>query len=75
MGFLRDIKPLELLIILAIVLLLFGAAKIPDIARSLGSSMREFKKGMGSSEDKAAPKAQIPEAPAKENPDSARLSP
>jgi sec-independent protein translocase protein TatA len=36
----------ELLIILVIVLVLFGASRLPDLARSLGSSMKEFKKGM-----------------------------
>ena len=36
----------ELLIILLIILLLFGARKIPDIARSMGKSLKEFKKGM-----------------------------
>ncbi len=31
--------------ILLLVILLFGAAKIPNLARSLGKSMKEFKKG------------------------------
>ena len=35
----------ELLIILLVVLLLFGARKLPDLARSLGRSLNEFKKG------------------------------
>ncbi|MCL2293323.1 MAG: twin-arginine translocase TatA/TatE family subunit [Spirochaetes bacterium] len=34
----------ELLIILFIVLILFGAKKIPDLARGLGTALREFKK-------------------------------
>ena len=36
----------ELLVIGAVVLLLFGAKKLPDLARSLGRSSSEFKKGM-----------------------------
>lgn len=36
----------ELLIVLAICLLLFGAAKLPKLARSMGQSVNEFKKGM-----------------------------
>jgi len=36
----------ELLLILLIVLILFGAQRLPDLARSLGSSVKEFKKGV-----------------------------
>lgn len=35
----------ELLVILLVVVLLFGARKLPDLARSLGKSIAEFKKG------------------------------
>lgn len=34
----------ELLVILFIVLLLFGASRLPEIAKSLGKSIKEFKK-------------------------------
>jgi sec-independent protein translocase protein TatA len=36
-------KPLTWIIILVIVLLIFGAGKLPDIGRSLGKSIKEFK--------------------------------
>jgi sec-independent protein translocase protein TatA len=36
----------ELIIILVILLLLFGAKKLPELARSLGSSAGELRKGM-----------------------------
>lgn len=36
----------ELLIILAVVLLLFGSAKLPKLARSLGQAQKEFKSGL-----------------------------
>jgi sec-independent protein translocase protein TatA len=41
----------ELLLILLIILLLFGARKIPGIARGLGRSVSEFKKGAKELED------------------------
>lgn len=37
--------PQQLIIILVIVLLLFGAKKIPELAKGLGTGMREFRKG------------------------------
>ena len=36
----------ELLVILVIILLLFGAKRLPDMARSLGKSSKAFKEGM-----------------------------
>jgi sec-independent protein translocase protein TatA len=36
----------ELLLILAIILLLFGGKKLPELARSLGSSVKELRKGV-----------------------------
>jgi sec-independent protein translocase protein TatA len=48
----------ELLIILVIVLVLFGANRLPELARSLGSSVKEFKKGVSEAnkEETPAPK-------------------
>ena len=39
----------ELLVILVIVLILFGANRLPELAKSLGSSVKEFKKGVNES--------------------------
>lgn len=36
----------EVIVILVLALLLFGAKRLPGIAKSLGSSIQEFKKGM-----------------------------
>jgi len=41
----------ELLLILVIVLILFGANRLPELARSLGSSVKEFKKGVTDAKD------------------------
>ncbi len=41
----------ELLVILAIVVLLFGAKKIPELAKGMGSGIRNFKKAMKEDEE------------------------
>jgi sec-independent protein translocase protein TatA len=38
-----DIGPMEIILLLLVALLLFGAKRLPEIGRSLGSGMREFK--------------------------------
>jgi sec-independent protein translocase protein TatA len=55
----------ELLIILGIIVLLFGAKKLPDLARSLGRSTKEFKTGMkeDAEDEAAAPPATPAPAP------------
>lgn len=40
-----NLGPTELIILLVIVLVLFGGAKLPKLAKSLGEAQREFKKG------------------------------
>lgn len=47
----------ELIIILVILLLIFGAKKLPDLARSIGSSAKELKKAMNDDDDKKPGKA------------------
>ncbi|MET0734960.1 MAG: twin-arginine translocase TatA/TatE family subunit [Microbacterium sp.] len=44
------------LIILAVILLLFGAAKLPALAKSMGQSARVFKGEMKAMKDESAPK-------------------
>lgn len=44
MGVLCFISGQEIFIILVVVLVLFGAKKIPELAKGLGKGMREFKK-------------------------------
>ena len=38
-----SIGPLEIVLLLVLALMLFGAKRLPDIGRSLGTGMREFK--------------------------------
>jgi sec-independent protein translocase protein TatA len=48
----------QVLVVIAIVLLLFGANRLPDLMRSLGKSVTEFKKGVteGGKDDEEEPK-------------------
>ncbi len=49
-----NIGPLELAIVLIIALVIFGPKRLPDLGRSLGSGMREFKDSItGKSEEEA----------------------
>ena len=41
----------ELLLILAVVILLFGAKKLPELAKGLGKSIKEFKKASNETDD------------------------
>ena len=43
--------PAEMIMFLAVVLLLFGGAKLPSLMRNLGRSANEFKRGMNESVD------------------------
>lgn len=49
----------ELMLILLIALVLFGGSKIPELGRSLGQAIREFKRGV-----------ETPDAPAERKPGS-----
>ena len=42
-GFIGGLRPQELIIILLIVLVLFGARKLPEIGKGLGKGIREFR--------------------------------
>jgi sec-independent protein translocase protein TatA len=42
-AFIQGIGPTELIIVLVIVLLIFGPKRLPSLARSVGTGMREFK--------------------------------
>ncbi len=59
----------EIVFILVIVLLLFGAKKLPELARGLGQSLGEFKKAREEFErevKKSATELEVKEAPDKE---------
>lgn len=57
------IGPTEIILILALILLLFGARKLPELARSVGKSVVELKEGLkgSSGSDDSASKDSKPE--------------
>jgi sec-independent protein translocase protein TatA len=53
--FLGEVGPMQIILVLAIVLLLFGGKKIPELMRGLGSGVKEFKDA-SKGDDKSSPK-------------------
>ncbi|MFL5824661.1 MAG: twin-arginine translocase TatA/TatE family subunit [Solirubrobacteraceae bacterium] len=54
-------NPVHILMVLVVVLLLFGAKRLPEVGRSLGSGLRGFKESV-SGETSAAPADELPRA-------------
>ncbi|HVM15628.1 MAG TPA: twin-arginine translocase TatA/TatE family subunit [Egibacteraceae bacterium] len=64
----------ELVVILLVFVLLFGAKKLPELGSSVGKSIKNFKKGINESKDEdelsdaeAASQAEVAEQPARKN--------
>jgi sec-independent protein translocase protein TatA len=53
-----NLGPTELLIIAAVIFLLFGATRLPQLAKSLGQSKRAFKEGLDEGEKEAQKKVE-----------------
>lgn len=55
LGLFRQVGPWELIIIAGVLVFFFGAKKLPELARSIGKSARELRKGLseGLNEDEA----------------------
>jgi sec-independent protein translocase protein TatA len=56
------IGPLELIVVLMVALLIFGPKRLPDLGRSLGSGMREFKESVTGAERDELANADVPDA-------------
>ena len=54
MAILGNLGTWEILIIVLVIVLLFGSAKIPQLMRGMGSGINEFKKGLKDGEKEAA---------------------
>jgi sec-independent protein translocase protein TatA len=48
---LGSIGPTELILILLIVIIIFGARKLPDLGRSIGEGIKNFKKSVNEAKD------------------------
>jgi len=57
-----EFSPIHWLIVLAIILLLFGGRKIPELARGLGEGIRSFKEGMSGNHPQTPPAQTTPPA-------------
>lgn len=55
----RNLGPLELLIIVAIVMLLFGGKKIPELMHGLGKGINEFKRATQGDDEHKDAQAQV----------------
>ena len=69
-----NIGPMEIILLLGLALLLFGAKRLPEIGRSLGSGMREFKDsvtGDRAPEPRSELPPPVPAAPPAPAPDAA----
>ncbi len=53
---LGSIGPTELILILLIVIIIFGARKLPDLGRSIGEGIKNFKKSINTKDDQDVPK-------------------
>lgn len=51
LAFIGNLGAGEIILILLVILLLFGAKKIPELAQGLGKGMKEFKKSLKDVED------------------------
>jgi sec-independent protein translocase protein TatA len=73
LAFLQNINGPEILLIFLIVLLLFGAKRLPELSRSFGKSIREFKKA--SSEIESDIRSAMDEEPTKPKPTASATKP
>ncbi len=82
-GFLYNLQGWEILIIFFVILLLFGAKKLPELARGIGKAIREFKSTAHDAQDSFRQALDNPPSPSpgadnqaekKEEPESKTLS-
>ncbi len=60
------IGPTELLLILLIVVIIFGARRLPELGKSLGEGIKNFRKSITGKDKDAGSNSEKPQPPAKE---------
>ncbi len=70
------LQPTHLILILAIVLIIFGPGKLPELGKTIGSGIREFRNSVNTlTEETNHPVATTPVVPAPEAPAVAQVAP
>jgi sec-independent protein translocase protein TatA len=64
MFFLGPVGPTELILIILIIVIIFGARKLPELGKSLGEGIKNFRKSISGKEKESPPDK--PQPPAKE---------
>ena len=55
--FMFGFGPMELVLILAIVVVIFGASRLPQLGKGLGEGISNFRDGLSKKDDKSLPKS------------------
>ena len=66
MFFLGPVGPTELILIILIIVIIFGARKLPELGKSLGEGIKNFRKSITTKEKENQPPQDKPQPPAKE---------
>src|SRR5690349_6442670 len=77
MGWMPNVGPMELAIVLIIALIVFGPKRLPELGRSLGKGIREFKGSISGNDDdeRPEPRGEIAKAEAQPDPASPEAQP
>lgn len=67
-GSMPNIGPLEIVIVLIIVLIIFGPKRLPEMGRSLGRGLREFKSSLTRDDDRDE-RPELPGGPSERSPE------
>lgn len=68
-----DISPIQIVIVLAIALLIFGPKRLPDLGRNLGKGIRDFKDGITGDDAAAVHPTPMTAAAPQDEPTAAEL--